>query len=68
MNRVNIRKRVISRAICRYCQSTNEVWFDVKHDEYLCVNCLLLEREKIAMLDEDDEDQMQDRLDLKNKE
>lgn len=67
MGRVDIRKRQISSAHCRYCGSANEVWFDEKHDEYLCVRCLLEEREKIALEDEEDEDKMSDRMELRNK-
>jgi hypothetical protein len=64
--RIDTRKRIMSQAVCRYCASTNELYFDEKHDEYLCVSCLLEEREKIAMQNEDDEDAMNERHNLKN--
>lgn len=67
MRLVDITKRQITRVNCRYCGSTNEVWFDEKHDEYLCVRCLLKEREKINLDNEDDEDKMNDRMELRNK-
>ena len=64
MIRVDIRKREISREICRYCYSYHEVWFDEKHDEYLCSSCLIKESEKIAI--EDDEDALNEQVRLRN--
>ena len=66
MARVDIRKREISRAICRYCCSCHEVWFDEKHDEYLCSSCLVKERENIAIEDEPDEDALNEQARLRN--
>lgn len=66
MKKLDKRKRVISRAICRYCSSCNEVWFDEEHDHYLCSSCLVKEREKIAIEDEDDEDALNEQARLRN--
>lgn len=66
MKRIDISKRVISRAICRYCCSDNEVWFDEEHDEYICSRCLFKEREKIALDDGPDEDALNEQARLRN--
>lgn len=66
MKKLDKRKRVISKAICRYCCSCHEVWFDEEHDEYLCSSCLIEETEKIAIEDEDDEDALNEQAILRN--
>lgn len=63
---INIRKRSLLSTFCRYCGSDNSVWFDEAHDEYICVECLIKEREKISLSDEPDEDKMNDRIEVKN--
>jgi len=66
MKRVNKTKRVLSRAMCRYCQGCHEVWFDEEHDEYICASCLVEEREKIAAQNEPDEDALNERARLRS--
>lgn len=66
MKRIDIRKRVISQALCRYCGSSVEVWFDEAHDEYICISCYDKETEKITVQDEPDEDALNEQARLRN--
>ena len=66
MKRVDIRKRVISGVICKYCGSAFELRFDETHDEYICSGCCQEEQDKIAIDDEPDEDALNEQARLRN--
>lgn len=61
--------RILHKNLCNYCGSSYDTYFDEKHDETICLECINIERIKAFENEEndEDEDQANERVRLKTK-